>query len=143
MIVGTRHIGIVVTDIDNALGFYRDLLGLNIIKDSIEASDHIDRITGLSGVRLRIVKLSAEDGSIVELLQFLSHSRKDIRTPQIFDIGCSHVAFTVNNIDMEYTRLFENGVKFNCPPCISPDGYAKYAYCHDPDGIIIELVEVL
>jgi catechol 2,3-dioxygenase-like lactoylglutathione lyase family enzyme len=29
------------------------------------------------------------------------------------------------------------------PPQVAPDGQARVAYCHDPDGILMELVEVL
>ena len=37
----------------------------------------------------------------------------------------------------------KKGVRINCPTHISPDGYAKITFCHDPDGTSIELVEVL
>ena len=138
-----RHTGIVVTDMEKALRFYRDLLGLKVVKDSREEGDYIDSITGLSRVRLWMVKLTADDGSMVELLQYLSHPQEALDNHQICDIGCSHIAFTVDDIDKEYARLSENGVRFNCPPCVSPDGYAKVSFCHDPDGTRIELVEVL
>ena len=143
MISGIRHTGIVVTDMEKALAFYRDLLGLKIAKDFKEEGDYIDSISGLSGVRVWMVKLSADAGSMVELLQYLSHPREPGDNPQICDIGCSHIAFTVDDIDKEYTRLLKGGVKFNCPPYVSPDGYAKVVFCHDPDGTSIELVEVL
>lgn len=80
---------------------------------------------------------------MVELLQYLSHPRKAQDNAQICDIGCSHISFTVNDIDKEYARLSQSGVRFNCPPYISTDGYAKVSFCHDPDGASIELVEVL
>lgn len=143
MIIGVRHTGIVVTDMEKALVFYRDLLGLKVAKDFKEEGDYIDSISGLSGVRLWMVKLTADNGTMVELLQYLSHPREARDNPQICDIGCSHIAFTVDDIDKKYARLSKNGVRFNCPPYISPDGYAKVTFCHDPDGTSIELVEVL
>lgn len=143
MITGIRHTGIVVTDMEKALVFYRDLLGLKVAKDFKEEGDYIDSISGLSGVRVWMVKLTVDNGSMVELLQYLSHPREARDNPQICDIGCSHIAFTVDDIDKEYKRLSKNGVKFNCPPYISPDGYAKVTFCHDPDGTSIELVELL
>ena len=141
MKTGVRHTGIVVTDIEKALGFYRDLLGLKIARDFTEEGDYIDSISGLSGVRVRMVKLTADDGSMIELLQYLSHPREARHKSQLCDIGCSHIALTVDDIDKEYVRLLQSGVKFNCPPYISPDGYAKVTFCHDPDGTSIELVE--
>ena len=143
MITGIRHTGIVVTDMEKSLVFYRDLLSLKVAKDFKEEGDYIDSISGLSGVQLRMAKLIANDGAMVELLQYLSHPREARDNPQICDIGCSHVAFTIDDIDKEYARLSKSGVRFNCPPYISPDGYAKVTFCHDPDGTSIELVEVL
>ncbi len=102
MVTKIRHTGIVVTDMEKALKFYRDLLGLKVAKDFKEEGDYIDSISGLSAVRLRMVKLTADNGTMVELLQYLSHPREAGDNPQICDIGCSHIAFTVNDIDKEY-----------------------------------------
>ena len=143
MITNFRHTGIVVSDMERSLKFYRDLIGLKVVKDFSEKGDYIDSILGLSGVHLRMVKLVTDDGSMIELLQYLSHPNQPPIKSGICDLGCSHVAFTVDNIDEEYRRLSEKGVKFNCAPYISPDGYAKVTFCHDPDGTSIELVEVL
>jgi catechol 2,3-dioxygenase-like lactoylglutathione lyase family enzyme len=126
-----------------SLKFYRDWLGLKVVKDFQDEGEYIDRILGLSGVKLWMIKLVADDEMMVELLKFKLHSQKTPNIPRIYDIGCSHMAFTVDNVDMEYTRLSKMGIKFNSPPCISADGYAKVAFCQDPDGVFIELVEVL
>ena len=37
----------------------------------------------------------------------------------------------------------QSGIKFNAPPQLSPDGYAKVTFCFDPDGTPVELVQVL
>ena len=138
-----RHTGIVVSNMERSLEFYRELLGLKVVKDFKEEGEYINKISGLSGVKLWMIKLAADDGTMVELLKYMSHPQKTPDNPQICDIGCSHVAFTVDDIDEEYNLLSEKGVKFNCPPLVSSDGYAKVAFCRDPDGVFIELVEVL
>lgn len=138
-----RHTGIVVSDMEQSLKFYHDLIGLKVVKDFTEKGKYIDSISGLSGVHLRMVKLIADDGSMIELLQYLSHPNQPPVKSKLYDLGCSHVAFTVDNLDNEYKRLLEKNIKFNCPPFVSPDGYAKVTFCHDPDGTSIELVEVL
>ena len=143
MIKGIRHTGIVVTDMERAQAFYHDLMGLKTVKDFEEKGDYIDSISGLSGVHLHMVKLIAEDGTMVELLHYLSHPGEVPVNSLVCNIGCSHVAFTVDDIDKEYARLLKNGVRFNCAPYVSPDGYAKVAFCCDPDGTYIELVEEL
>jgi predicted enzyme related to lactoylglutathione lyase len=57
-------------------------------------------------------------------------------------IGPTHVALNVTNLDELYIRLSDAGVPFNAPPSMSPDGCAKVAFCQDPDGTFIELVEL-
>ncbi len=137
-----RHFGIVVSDIDKSLRFYRDLLGLKIQRDMQEEGGFISSILGLEGVKVRTVKMSADDGNLIELLCYQSHPRRPSEKG-ICEIGASHPAFTVENIDSEYNKLMNEGVKFNCPPKVSPDGKAKVAFCYDPDGVPVELVEEL
>lgn len=134
--------GIVVSDIDKSLAFYVGLLGLKVKKDMLEQGTYIDNMLALKDVQVRTVKMEADDGHLVELLWYKSHPRKP-KQRKICEIGASHVAFTVENLDEEYKRLSENGVTFNCPPQYSPDGKAKITFCKDPDGTFIELVEIL
>ena len=137
-----RHTGIVVSDLTEALQFYRDLLGLRVLKTGTEHGLYIDMVLGMPGVRVRTVKLTTGDGSLVELLEFNSPVSKP-RDARMCDLGPSHVAFTVGNVNEEYARLSAAGVRFISRPCNSPDGYAKVAFCRDPDGTAVELVEVV
>jgi len=139
-----RHFGIVVSDMEKSLHFYRDVLGLQIQRDMQEQGEFIDTILGLSNVNVRTVKMASENGNtLVELLQYESHTGKRRENYEIFDLGASHVAFEVKDIDEEYKRLKEQGIAFTCEPQISPDGKAKVTFCFDPDGVPIELVEEL
>ena len=139
-----RHFGIVVTDMERSLKFYRDLLGLKIKVDALEEGPFIDTISGLKNIKVRTVKMNADEGNtLIELLCYESHKRDRKENNEIPNIGASHPAFTVNDVDYEYKKLKEKGVKFNCSPQISPDGKAKVAFCEDPDGVPIELVEEL
>lgn len=138
-----RHMGIVVSDIDKSLEFYVGLLGLKIKKDMLEQGPYIDNMLALKDVQVRTVKMEADDGNLVELLWYKSHPRTRVLKNEICEIGASHVAFTVGDLDKEYKRLSESGVEFNCPPQYSPDGKAKVTFCKDPDSTFIELVEML
>lgn len=138
-----RHAGIVVGDIKKSIVFYRDLLDLKIKKDMLEKSVYIDTVLGLKKVDVRTIKLSAADGSLVELLYYRFPVSKKSKAGRINDVGCAHIAFTTKDIDREYSRLSKKGIVFNSPPQESADGYAKVAFCRDPEGNFIELVEVL
>lgn len=137
-----RHIGIVVNNLDKALYFYRDVLRLKIKREMLETGSYIENLSALKGVRVETIKMSANDGNLIELLYYKFHPRKPINK-DICDIGYSHISFTVESLDYEYKRLKEKGIKFNCAPQISPDGKAKVAFCRDPEGNFIELVEEL
>lgn len=139
-----RHFGIVVSDLEKSLHFYRDLLGLTIKRDMLEEGEFIDTILGLQDVRVHTVKMISQSGDmLVELLEYASHEGKKREHYEIFDIGASHVAFTVENVDQEYQKLQQEGISFTCEPQVSPDGKAKVTFCFDPDGVPVELVQQL
>ena len=142
MIKDIRHTGIVVIDLEASLHFYRDLLGFQIAKQMEEAGDFIDNISSLNNVRVTTVKMTSPSGQMIELLKYHSHPAEKKRR-EICEIGISHIAFTVDDLDTEYKKLKEQGVRFNAPPQLSPDGYAKVTFCSAPEGTLVELVEVL
>ena len=142
MIRDIRHTGIVVNDLKVSLYFYHDLLGFRIAKQMEEAGDYIDNISSLRNVKVTTVKMTLPSGQRIELLKYHSHPAEQ-KMREICEIGISHIAFTVNNLDIEYERLKDKGIQFNSPPQLSPDGYAKVTFCRAPEGTLIELVEVL
>ena len=143
MLTEVRHIGIVVKNIENSLKFYRDLLGLQIQRAMNESGEYIDNMLGFKDVKVKTVKMSAPNGlTLVELLEFDVPKGSNL-SRHVNDIGASHVAFTVSNIDEMYNKLKQSGIKFNASPQLSPDGYAKVTFCLDPDNTPVELVEVI
>jgi len=142
MIKDIRHTGIVVDDLEVSLHFYCGLLGFQIVKQMEEAEDYIDNISSLRNVKVTTVKITSPSGQMIELLKYHSHSAEQ-KIREIYEIGISHIAFTVDDLDMEYKRLKDKEIQFNSPPQLSPDGYAKVTFCRAPEGTLIELVEVL
>jgi len=145
MILATRHTGLVVRDLNKSLIFYRDILGLSVFKRMKESGPYIERVVGIPGASLEWIKLRVPDGSLIELIQYFSGSgvQQEIENSSSDRIGCSHGAFTVNDIDRLYSVLIDNGYHCNSMPQLSPDGTVKVMYAHDPDGIIVELVQEL
>ena len=139
-----RHIGIVVNDLKKSMHFYGDLLGLKVKIQAVESGDYIDQLNEGTAILVTTVKMSADNGpTLVELLKFDMPKVKSEKTPGPFEIGPTHVAFTVDNLDEIYERLSAANVLFNCKPLVAPGGKAKVTFCHDPDGTLIELVEEL
>jgi catechol 2,3-dioxygenase-like lactoylglutathione lyase family enzyme len=143
MISAIRHTGLVVTDMARALNFWCDLLGFRLVRKMEEAGPHIDAMMGLKDVRVTTVKLAAPDGNLIELLCFHSHLDKPRWLGTPYSTGFTHIALTVDDLDQLVLKLTKEGVRFPAPPQRSPDGYAKVIYAQGPEGVLLELVEVL
>jgi len=142
-----RHVGITVSDAEVSIKFYKKL-GFEVFRDMDESGEYIDKFSGLGtdGVDVRTIKMKGTDNSLIELLDYrypLWHKSTGTETRPINKVGCSHFAVTVDNLDERYTTMLEEGIKFNSEPQLSPDGMAKIAFCRDPDGILIEMVEIV
>jgi lactoylglutathione lyase len=143
VIKATRHTGLVVRDLERSIDFY-EALGLRLLRRASEKSKFIDAVVGIDNVELEWAKLTADDGHLVELLQYHSHPQTQAVVPAPSNqLGCSHIAFTVTDVHAACARVAELGGSLVNPPHVAPDGLARVAYCHDPDGILMELVEVL
>jgi catechol 2,3-dioxygenase-like lactoylglutathione lyase family enzyme len=140
-----RHVGITVSDLERSISFYCDVLGFTIVKEMDEFGDHIDNFSELKGVDVHTVKMSGDDGSMIELLYYRSHpeSSYDNLLSKISKIGCSHFAVTVDDLMKLYSRLLDNKISVIYEPQYSPDGNVRLMFCRDPDGTLIELVEDL
>ena len=61
------------------------------------------------------------------------------------DLGASHLAFYVGNMDEYYATMSQKGLRFLGPPAsLVQDGklVRKAAYAQDPDGNWLEFVEI-
>lgn len=143
-IKGVRHTGLVVRNLERSLKFY-ELLGLKIYKREIEKGEYIDALVGIKDVEVEWAKLDHPLGGTIELLEYKSHPDSEaINSPQPIPsnkITSGHVALTVDNLEEIYQILLEEKYDCNSPPLVNPRGNVKILYCHDPDGIIIELIE--
>lgn len=143
MVLNTRHTGIVVTDVEKCLSFYSGL-GFHLVARMVEEGNYIDQLVGLEKVRLEWAKLKLPDNSLLELLQYHSHPETGTAKLQLANrLGCSHIAFTVVDIEEVTKYVIDNGGHISNDCQISPDGKVKVMYCYDPEGNILEIVQEL
>lgn len=137
-----RHFGLVVLNLEKALVFYRDLLGLCLQGKTDESGDFISKMLSFENVKLKTVKLSANDNSTrLELLEFDNPQINPTKKTSLFTPGFTHVSLTVKNLDELYIRLKNSNVEFNSPPTVSPNGTLKVVFCKDFEGNYLELIE--
>ena len=143
MISSIRHVGLVVSDLDNALQFWCKTMGFVISLQIEEAGKHLDVMMGLKDVRVTTAKLADPNGNLLELLHFTSHPDKEQWLGQPYSTGFTHIALTVSNVDEMCERLRSGGLDIPTHPQCSPDGSVKVIYVRGPEGILIELVELI
>lgn len=144
MIRGVHHTAISTGDIERSLRFYRDLLGFETVFsfDWKAGNERLDRITDLKDSAGRVAMLKAGN-ACVELFQFETPRPKlgEAGRP-VCDHGITHICLEVTDIDQEYARLKAAGMVFHCPPQDGGRGI-RATYGRDPDGNVVELLEVI
>jgi hypothetical protein len=89
-----------------------------------------------------MIKLKLNDNNVLELLEYKSHPTKSFKLT-IINVGLCHLALQVYNIDKTYKWLKKNKIKVLSKPVLSSEKFAKVFFCLDPDGVRVELVEIL
>lgn len=143
--VSIHHMARTVADMDAALAFYRDLIGMTVVCDEELSGEQLESTVGIAGARIRCVELSFGSGTpYLELLQYIVPAGNPVQARSC-DPGTGHIAFRVQDIDETYRRLSAAGVKFVSPPLEIGGGYFKgdhAVYCEDPEGWTVELWQV-
>ena len=127
---------------ENSREFYADVLGLEIVQNYKDDSKYINDVLGISGGNIHMIKLKTIDGYIIELLEYINHPTEVVNTP-FYNVGNCHLAFTVDNADQMYGKLLDKGIEIISKPLLSSDKTALVFFCCDPNGIRVELVEIV
>ncbi len=140
MINRMHHTGFVVADMEKAVEFYRDVVGLKVEKQYERTGAPIDQVVGYEGTHISIALLTAGGGHILELIQYLNPLPAPRPTSERSVIGASHVCFQVDDIEKAFQRLKKGGATIMNPPAeITPGRVA--CYLRDPDGNWVELLQ--
>jgi lactoylglutathione lyase len=145
MLRGVHHAGVTVSNLDRALAFYRDVLGLDVFVQAERRNETIGAIVGYpgAGVKLAFVGVPG-DSARIELLEYLE-PRGDAVDGETFRPATGHVCFRVDDIDALYQRVIDAGFtpRSTAPVTIDegPNAGARAFYVRDPDGYTVELFQ--
>lgn len=148
-IIGTHHVSFSVTNLEETVRFYQDVVGLTLRSRSRNEYDGLG--TSLFGTKWGVVHSHADlqiavmelGDSRIEFIQYNDPAAEPYHmNPSV--AGSAHLAFRVKDIEAERERLERHGVEFHAPINVfketgKPDW--KWCYFRDPDGICLELVE--
>jgi lactoylglutathione lyase len=144
MIKSTEHFSFTVSNLNDSLFFFCDLLGLKATPVMEVDNEDVQKIVGIPGAHLRLSLVQVPDNKNIELIEYVKPKGKKLAL-KTCNPGVAHLAFVVDDIQKMYKDLSKKGVKFNNPPVLVPgnDGKGRWAVCYlkGPDDITIELIE--
>ncbi|MGE3268502.1 MAG: VOC family protein [Chloroflexota bacterium] len=146
MLLGVHHAGVTVSDLDRSLGFYRDVLGLEVIVVAERTDATIGQIVGYPGARIKLAFCGVPgDTARVELLQYLDPTGAP-GDGETFRPASGHVCFRVDDIQAMHEKITAAGYapRSTTPVEIleGPNTGAKAFYVRDPDGYTVELFQL-
>ena len=126
-----NHIAIVVEEIDDALHFWRDALGLKVTHtEDIPDQDSVVTFLSVGNTDIELVKSTSEESGVARYLKK--------RGP-----GIHHICLEVDDIEALLESLKASGVRLiNSEPVIGTDG-KRIAFVHPESthGVLVELYE--
>tara|TARA_Y100001970_G_scaffold294368_1_gene451854 strand:+ start:42219 stop:42680 length:462 start_codon:yes stop_codon:yes gene_type:complete len=140
LIIKSHHTAVSVKDFDSALKFYIEMLGfesIGEIRDRCEPG--FAEATGVPNGKAHWAMLK-NDNYHIELFQWVNPIGELAANRQC-DLGYTHIALQVKNIDAAYEKVIASGFKTLSPPLTLRGGAAKAIYIQAPEDNITELVE--
>ena len=135
------HIGIAVANLDEALRFYRDALGLEI-----EPRKHTDQhgiVEEVPSQRVRVVFIPA-GGSALELLEATDDNSPIAKYITKRGPGLHHITLRVDDIAAALARLKQRGVRLidDAPRPGAHGSLVAFIHPSSAHGVLVELMQV-
>jgi glyoxylase I family protein len=143
-IIAADHTGITVSDLERSLAFWRDVLGFELSHRAHQKGEMAQQITGVPGAEILIAVVKAP-GHKVELLEYRAPSDRKKLDGRPCDVGASHIALAVDNLDAILETIAASGWKAAGQPqtlTTGPNAGKCVIYVQDPDGTTIEFMEM-
>lgn len=127
------HIAIIVRDIEQALVFYRDMLGI--------APGEIQEVP-TEQVRIAFLPMGGPGGSEIELIEPTAPDSSLAKFLEKRGEGLHHICLEVENIDAELADMREKGAPvLDKQPRIAAEGRAIFLHPKGTNGVLLELLE--
>jgi catechol 2,3-dioxygenase-like lactoylglutathione lyase family enzyme len=137
MIKGVHHVGLSVSNLDQAVADYGAVAGLTeIARFTVENTDQARRLMGLPSVSAKVALLKGVNACL-ELFEFAVPAPGAASSPPVNAPGITHVCAQGRSIDDLYASLIPQGFSFPESPVDLGTGFL-YAYGRSRDGAVIE-----
>lgn len=144
MITGMAHTGVCVPDLEAAVAWYRDVLGLTVLSPPyLMEGPEIERDMGelIPEPRLKaaILGFAADGDRVLEVIEYPGVVGAD-HARTLVDPGLSHVALLCEDLDDTRATLEASGVTFIVAG-IADVARVRTTWFRDPWGVVFILVE--
>jgi lactoylglutathione lyase len=143
-VIAVDHTGFAVSSLDEAVRFWTRALGFTLERQSEMGGDFLHQVTGVDDPKVRTAIVKAQDGYVVELLEYSNGLQNGAVPSSPGSIGAAHLALTVKDIHVAIARVEAAGWRAKGNPLPIPGGPRKgtlVAYVSGPDHITIELMQ--
>ncbi|WP_019228423.1 MULTISPECIES: methylmalonyl-CoA epimerase [Sedimentibacter] len=131
MVRKVDHIGVAVKNLDEALSFYENILGLKAAgKEVVEEQKVTVAFLPVGDSEVELLESTQEDGPIAKFIEKNGE-------------GVQHIAYKVDNIEEAIAEMKEKGIRMIDEKPRYGAGGARIAFCHPKStfGVLIELTE--
>ncbi|HIL80464.1 MAG TPA: VOC family protein [Myxococcales bacterium] len=148
-IVGLVHVNVNCSNFERSRAFY-EMLGFELLMDVPERNtDEVAAAVGLEPYRLRggLMRLAdARFPFVIDLIEWKEPSDSSPPYARLNHLGIARIAMASSDLDADMQRLKAEGVEFISEPATvvwedHPD--SRFVCFKDPDGTVLELVELL
>jgi catechol 2,3-dioxygenase-like lactoylglutathione lyase family enzyme len=143
MITGFNHTSFTVADMDKSVRFWTEKLGFKAASVSPRQGDWQEAVTGIPGASLMVAHLYGH-GQHVEFIQYVKGAVDGVAPPPA-QVTAAHVCLEVDDIAATWDELMAAGATSQGKIAdVSTGSVAgcRAGYIRDPNGIIIELLEM-
>ncbi len=146
-VIGISHVAVGVRDMERALVFYRDLIGLEVTLDTEEGGFGSSRQERRRAVYLRLPGSADPHDFFIVLDQQLTREPFGA-PPRLFELGTHHFSFWCDDLEERFERIVAAGFKVLVPPSAAdalaygePAGSGRVAttLVKDDDGNVVQL----
>lgn len=142
-VFGFNHTAFVVRDLDRTIGFFRDLLGFELISRAPRDGDIIGAMTDLAGIDIEIAHLDGLNHRI-ELILYKAPAERGGGLPRIVQDGSGHIALDVDDPEAAVNAAAAYGLR----PVgkivtidAGPNEGRKVVYLQSDDGLSVEFIQ--
>ena len=132
-----HHFGVTVTDLNRAVAFYRDVLGLDVLAEFEVGGEAFETGVDVEGASASFAHLDAGDAR-VELVEY-DPEGEDRTGGAVNQPGAKHLGLTVDDVDAVYESLPDD-VETLSEPQTTESG-TRIFFVRDPDGNLVEILD--